>query len=594
MERVISRSTFFDEDNKTDADKSKKSNSIPCFTLIPSFNFFQLFLIGMGYLPFSDRLLAQQTTDKYTEKDANGGNFNLNNFLNNTSIANRKEFFKNILQEHIEVKDEENKDPKIILSENENKFFDRNDFINKIKNFQESFAFARKMQFIELNEANQSKQIIRKLKESYDSSDMPLLFFTHNEISSSLDFPVRVLIQKKYDWDNKVITILAKKKGLQNKSIEEVKEILFKTIAEKLNIYYEISFIIGTKNGVPTLILFDGNKIVKIYDNKSEIISNDDELTASIDLIYMLLYTINGLNCNLQLKNSSSLRSKIIHSQISETDNILKEYIEYKLETNWIDKEFNFLELIKESLTYPAFFGFCSGFNLNICFYGSVILGTDKTSEASIIANFDSEIQQKIRQFIQTYGTFTTFTLTLLNFLEEIKSLSTVKDPENIIVLVKYLFGSVPAFNEVFFDLFVDFLLKIFKSESFAKIGNLQKSLKQYLLMTIKNKDSLKLSNTSFDNKQFSKVFSLSQRQGETATPVMATEKFDLMMKDQAKIGKQNISDFFTHKIKIEKDSTVAENEKDKCRISYKPTYIKDSVYIDYLTSAFYHPEVRL
>ena len=50
--------------NKTDKKEGIVEKPVPCFQLIPGFYMFQLFLIGYGYCPFTNRLFAQQGTDK--------------------------------------------------------------------------------------------------------------------------------------------------------------------------------------------------------------------------------------------------------------------------------------------------------------------------------------------------------------------------------------------------------------------------------------------------------------------------------------------------------------------------------------------------
>ena len=344
-------------------------------------------------------------------------------------------------------------------------------------------------------------------------------------------------------------------------------------MAQKNNQYYRLLFIIGAKLGVPILILFDDNKIIKIYDGKSELVPDYDDLNNSIDNIYLLFYSIDGLDGLTQLKNSSSLKSKIMHSQISETDNILKDFIAYKLEYSWSNHKFNFIELIKESVIYPAFFGFCSGFNLDISFCGSVVLGTDKNSESSIINNLELKKQHEVRQFIQTYGTFTAFVLSLRKFLGAIKE----QNFENANTLVKYLFGTVVSSNPILFDLFVDFLLKIVNTKS---LESCKKTIEQCLLSTISNKDKLGLKSTNSQSAVYNKLFNLSQRQGESATPIIAVKMLEEILNDQ----------YFTKFF----DNTVEIKLNDLKQFQYDPKYIKINTYDEYLEKAFILPEIQI
>lgn len=599
---------FFKETKKQDANKcssqdTKQVNSVPCYTLISNFNFFQLFLIGNANQAFSNRLLAQQTLTRYDKENVANESFNLNNYLNNQSIVDHKELFINLLSEHIgaenENQDDENnnQDDEDFqngkkLGKKEDEFYDRKDFIKKLKEYQDVIAFSRKIRFIQLDkieESNIPDKILKKLSK-LTSFSRPILFYTTKEVSSSIDFPLKVLIKQNYDVIKckKKLIDFAKKheifEGEEEKHINKYAKYFNEHVSELNNTYIQLSSIIGTKNGVPILIIFDGNKMYKIYDNKSEQISNYDEFSTSIDQIYIWYYFINGLDASIQLKNSSILRSKLMHGRISDTDDILKGYIKYKLDNSWSNKEFNFIELIKESVTYPAFFGLCSKKTLLTSFHGSVILGTDKFSESSIISSFDANEKQEVNEFTQTYGTFTAFVLTLPKFLEAVKELQKSQDDESVSSLVKYLFGSVAAHNEILFDMFVIFLIRIINSKYLRNFGRCQKSFRQYLSMTVSNKEDLGFPKENYQNPTFNSVFNLSQRQGENSNSITAAQKLDDVLNNE------DYKQFFDAKVKIEFDNL---DDVDNSRIKYEPKFTKVQTYKDFLAKEFLFPEIH-
>lgn len=609
---VFSRNDLFTQKMQQETKQSRKPNSIPYFALISNFNFFQLFLIGAENQIFSNRLLAQQTTEKYTKQnlDKEDINFNFNNFINNQSITSKKDLFNHLLEVLIDLqklnkKKESNSEKKQEQEQEENndiykkedEFYDRKNFIKEINNHQKYIAFQSEIKFIELKSL-EPDQIKEKLMNSEDFYYKPILFYTLEDVSSSLDFPIKVLMKRNLKLNDNVLKRIKEKKGLKCQD-SELGNVINEMVAKKSKRYFQLSFIIGAKNGVPTLILFDGSKMIKIYDGKSEPIEEDEDLTYSLDLIYMLYYSPEGFTSSIQLKNISSNRSKIMHGQISESDGILKEFINYKLMNSWKDKEFNFIELIRESVIYPSFFGFCSGLNLDTSFYGSVTLGTDKSSESSIINNFEAEQQQQIRKFVLTYGTFTAFVLTLPKFLDSLES----KNYDSADTFVKYLFGSVPAHNVYLFDLFVDFIKTIIDSDDFSNNSNFKKNLKQYLYITVSNREKLNLGDVDFKSQTFNRLFNLSQRQGEYATPIKAVSMLDdIWNRNSDESNSKNIfSKLFkeTVTIRVEESSLVRDaNGKDKANgnthLVNNPKYIKDKTYTDYLDKAFIYPEIHL
>ena len=71
---------------------------------------------------------------------------------------------------------------------------------------------------------------------------------------------------------------------------EDFVKMLNQKVTYKLHQYYALKFLLGTKNGIPVLIMFNDNNILKISQNKTEIIISNDILSTCIDIIYLLFY----------------------------------------------------------------------------------------------------------------------------------------------------------------------------------------------------------------------------------------------------------------------------------------------------------------
>lgn len=57
-----------------------------------------------------------------------------------------------------------------------------------------------------------------------------------------------------------------------------------------LHRYYALKYIIGTKDGIPVLLLFNDNYVLKISQNNKEIITSIDIVSTCIDTIYLMFY----------------------------------------------------------------------------------------------------------------------------------------------------------------------------------------------------------------------------------------------------------------------------------------------------------------
>lgn len=572
---------------------SNMEKPVPRYVLIPGFNFFQLFLIGLGYLPFSNRLLGQQVKDKYDTEDLASNDFNLNNLLNESTVVNRKQQFLFLLHSFNE---EEDTTDNIILNENidyskdlkvnesEDKIYDikffqrlfaknRKKIIIQLDELQKCIAFSRDIDFVDLDTGKDQRDIIINTIQNVKSyTDKPFLFFSKGT-SSQTKFPLRVLMQRNLEslLDNKtVIDILTKKYKIDSDDEKKKKSKAKEIYSQECKNYCNLSFIIGTKNGIPILLLINQSCIVKVYDNKSEMFENDESIMNSLDTIYMLYYSIDGIDCGIPLKSSISLKSKLIHGEINElTDSIFRNYLHYKAESNWDNREFNFIELLQESIIYPAFFGFCMGCDLESCFIGSVILGTDLSLKDHIINNSNSELQTNIRNFVQTYGKFTIFVGILPQFMEAVIER---EDARTINKLANFLFSSIPAYNKLFFDLFIYFMKTVI-SRLPSKPVEFQKTLKQYLAMVVENRDNLNISDLPSNYPTYSNAFSLEQHQNNHMTPLQAYDNLK-------KLKDEKYAIFFTKKCKYVKD--------------YKSEFIQPEDFTKYLSSIYYLPEIYI
>ena len=135
--------------------------------------------------------------------------------------------------------------------------------------------------------------------------------------------------------------------------------------------------------------------------------------------------------------------------------------------------------------------------------------------------------------------------------------------------------------------MFVDLIKNIINSTKFSKNSNFKKNLKQYLYITVANRDDLHLGEVDFKNQTFNRLFNLSQRQGEFATPIRAIGMIDNI------ISENIFEELFKDTIPITIDKSCATID-GSVHLEYSPKYKKVKTYTEYLDKAFIYPEIHL
>lgn len=470
------------------ASEKNRTISLPVFLLPPGFYTAQLFCIGLSYQNNGNTFLCNQNPeaiDKFNITD----NIDLNKEFNGIeNTVNRTNNFINLLKS-FSTKDssEENGNPPEIFHF-EDQLFDRNpDLFHFLNKYQKSFAFLLPIKFINLDKKKHD-YIYRKLSSVDLSNPSTFLFYSKKGISSKKvfdQFPFKVLVQKSY--------------GLQQNS-EKIKE----KFGKKFKRYVENTFIIGSfKRGIPALIIINDECAIKIYDNNTEHLSNFNDIYNSLETVYMLYYSINcGINTKLEVFKTNP--KKATHSKIIEsTDTLLKDFIQYKIDTFWKNKQFNLLDLIAESIKYPAFFGYCCGFSNEICHCGSIVLAADDDSFNPIADSSTTDTKTKLTSFRNSYRSFSTFCLYFIYFLKEILTNPKCSDLDNY---AKSFFKVMPQENNILFDLLVDFIEKIIAERDLLS-ANMTRNLIEYLYLTVENQNALRNQLSNFASQPFNQVF---------------------------------------------------------------------------------------
>lgn len=153
--------------------------------------------------------------------------------------------------------------------------FDVGQISTIINNTQDKIVYPRRIIFVNLDiEENYSEKMNETLKFSSFLSN-PIAFYSKG-ISSEFKPPSKVLIQPKFSLKNKKLS-----------------KRLSKQISQRCKNYFNLSFILGSKSKIPTLILFTNNTIVKICNNKLLLLDDINDLSKIFDEIYIYYYNVN-------------------------------------------------------------------------------------------------------------------------------------------------------------------------------------------------------------------------------------------------------------------------------------------------------------
>lgn len=523
----------------TDVKKKQTHIHVHNYSLSPGFNFCQLFLTGLGFQYQGNNLLASQSIDheakdmKSYSKDDIKKPLDLNSIFDKESpTVCRIDYFNNILKKWSD--DSKN----ININEIIDTLYDRNpDLVQSFKNLIDKSAFLRNIDIKCLDINDNDSYIENVLSNIRNYFNKPILFYSEIGIPKQNSFfvklPMRVLIKKEY----------SKNESNNNKYLKKIDQ------------WFQIQFIIGSKKGIPILLLINDAQSISLCDNSSKIAADYGDLDDSIDTIYMVYYSIDEkINSDQSLfKSVVQNRKSGFHAQINhETDDILKNYIMYKFDckdnpNSWKNREFNFIQFIKESIQYPAFFGLCSGFNIDTCYYGSVMLSYDKISSDKILESISPSSKNTSDLFYKGYNAFTVFAMKLFEFMYALGYGKLAKDEAEAIKQCKSLFSTTPSINDMLFDFFIDFLKNLIDK------GNLSDNQKDkflyYIFLAVENpgidiQKSREHLNTVFPVENVVEVWTVAE----------ALKRFDLLKIDEQLIGTKLKFDGYEQKyIKIGK-----------------------------------------
>lgn len=527
----------------------------------PGFTISQQFFNALGFQPIGNILLGFQSINKAAEdmgsysieKDDDVQKIDLNEKIDGKSqTVNRFNYYINALRSE--------KDLDEILDG----LYDRNpDLVNSLQVIMENCAYGRYINFENLDYKSNKNSIADKLRSVQVLYSAPYLFYSKIGIPKQSDIfkflPIKVFIQK----DN-----FPSEQASFNKKCNE-----------KTKVYYQMTFIIGSKGGIPVLILFSENCAICSADNSTKILNDYKEISDSIDCVYMIYYSINENLNTFQIPYENRTENSVSHSKINdETDGILNRYIKYKYETSWINtkKDFNFIELIQESIRYPFFFGICSGLSIEACYYGTVMLSYDSKSAENIKNSIPDTTESKSsNDFYTHYQTFTGFVLHLFEFLRELGYVKSRNDDyiiddegyQNIDNRCKSMFATIPPINNMVFDLFVDFIQKIIMSDTLP--ADIKNNFIEYFYNAVANFKDLKLEGKKLSTKTLNSLF----KSEDNVSPSTVGEI--LMCYKCLKIPENLIS----KRIGIE---------------NYKQEYFKVSEYSNYLSATYMSAKIKL
>lgn len=525
--------------------KKKKTRDITLhsYSLTPGFNFSQLFFIALGFQSIGNNFVEQQIVikqkndlceDHFTFINNNvyelDEEFDVNDFIDgNRPNVTRTRYIKNI---------------PYILSENGNytvhhlqnsnqlldKLFDRNpNLFESLLEYQKTITFNQEIGYVCADYTGEDF-ILKTLHNINHVSHRPIIFYSKKGIQISDEFynkfPLKATINKKYDLPPELIQKLP-------------------------TFYFQLSFAIGSKEGIPSLLLFNDAGVIKISDGSTTQLNEYENIIKCLDTIYMIYYSIDDEFYTNQIL-LSGLPTKIRTKINEESDSMLKDYIQFKYnDNNWQVQQFNFIDLIKESIMHPAFFGFCSQFELEACFIGSIALTMPSDSAKNFFKDIPNQTtKDQSSSLHKFYSSFTVLALKLLEFLKKLGDGQNAVESD-IDSLCNSMFASLPPINDILFDLFIDFIQKIINNNKVSP--ELQKTFKYYLYLTVDNFDVLGFEKTNFDIKQFKEIFKINDDSCYTTVGAILEDYRELKVPDELLTFQLKLKDYHEPKYRMKK-----------------------------------------
>lgn len=148
--------------------------------------------------------------------------------------------------------------------------------------------------YLDEEEDNKREKITKILENEKNSTTISPKIIYSRGISSNLDFPFEVLRKRHVHLEEYQINIISRLRKWKN---EDCQKKFDQAFSEGCNCIYKISFILGSKNDVPVLLMFNQKTKLryfgtKVSQNKIEVFKSKEKFLDSIDTIYLLFYKI--------------------------------------------------------------------------------------------------------------------------------------------------------------------------------------------------------------------------------------------------------------------------------------------------------------
>lgn len=479
--------------NISNDENVEDETKVPQYQYPFSFSIFQLLMTFFKYTEFKDKILFQEIGHESISVSDNSSN--------NPSSVETPSNLNDIKPSDISIDMKSQMNPSRILDTGGN----FQNFISAISNFEELPTAKNDSRHFQIEERllDRNVQISDMFQYLAETSAVPtisqisldnspdvnstiqthlssihaynpvqMLFYSDLgiESNSNLNIPYQMLIVPQYT-------------NLRKDPEEQIK--FNKKMADLMNRYIKLSFILGSRDGIPVILLFGKSTIVEISDGITQMITTKDKIFANNFIIYGIYYCLNGFETNFSLKNPYANNSLGHHPEIYQSDNYFFNLIYHKNRYTW-NQQRNFVDFMIEAIRYPAFFGVSYGLDLKkSCFVASIIIGVDEKSAKSLYSKVRDNDRKGIEQTIHMYGKFTFFIIYLIQFLKLIQT-----NCQNDNELKKYgalLFKSIPANNKIIFDFFASFMIETIKLLEQRNQKSIAKQLNYFLVIAIQN-----------------------------------------------------------------------------------------------------------
>lgn len=172
-------------------------------------------------------------------------------------------------------------------------------FVEILKKNQHSIPNILLAAFFNLDddEDNKRRKITKILENEKNScTGAPKIIYSRG-ISSNLDFPFEVLRKKHVHLEEYQLSFISRLRKWKN---EDCQKKFDQEFSEECNCIYKILFILGSKNDVPVLLMFNQKTKLryfgtKVSQNKIQVFKSKEKFLDSIDTIYLLFYKMNKL-----------------------------------------------------------------------------------------------------------------------------------------------------------------------------------------------------------------------------------------------------------------------------------------------------------